>query len=156
MKQLFSIIAICITLSATAQSNVVSNASVIPTAVTDAFVKKFPNATDVQWDTKTTKTSADIAIYHVSFDIGMTEKENDAWIDKDGNIIRHKKEINAATLPETIQLSIKKNFPGFTIGDVDRMEDNGVISYIFGVKNGSRERKVMMDDNGNIKANMQD
>lgn len=156
MKRLFFILSIFTTLSVAAQSNVVSNNSVIPTAVTDAFVKKFPNATDVQWDTKTTKTTADVAVYHVSFDVGMTDKDNDVWIDKDGKVLKHKKEIQAAALPEAVQMSVKKNFPGFAIGDAERIEDNGVISYIFEVKNGNRERKVMMDAEGNIKSDMQD
>ncbi len=156
MKQLLFILAIFTTSGAIAQSNVVSNTSVIPTAVTDAFVKKFPTATDVHWDTKTTKTSSDIAVYHVSFDMGMTEKDNDAWIDKDGNVLKHQKEIPAAALPEPVQQSVKKNFPGFSIGDVDRMEENGVVSYIFEVKSGSRERKVMIDAEGNIRSDLQD
>lgn len=143
-------------LPALAQTNEVSNRSVIPTAVTDAFLKKFPTATDVQWDTKTTKTSSDIAVYHVSFDMGMTEKDNDVWIDKDGNILKHQKEIKAAQLPEAVQQSVKKNYPGYMIGDADRIDDNGTISYMFKVKKGGSERKILMDDMGNVKANLRD
>ncbi len=156
MKQLFFMLAIFASICAGAQTNVASNVSVIPTAVTDAFQKKFPTATDVEWDTKTTKTSSDIAVYHVSFDMGMTEKDNDVWIDKDGNIVKHQKEIRAAQLPEAVQQSVKKNFPGYMAGDASRIEDNGVISYVFEIKKGNSERKIMMDDQGNVKGNLKD
>lgn len=156
MKRSIFILAICTTYYAQAQTNVASNVSVIPTAVTDAFQKKFPTAIQVEWDTKTTKTSADIAVYHVGFDMGMTEKNNDAWIDKDGNILKHQKEIKAAQLPDAVQQSVRKNFPGYMIGDVDKIEDNGVVSYMFGIKKGASERKIMMDDMGLLKANLKD
>jgi hypothetical protein len=156
MKQLFFILAISAAFCVHAQTNVASNISVIPTAVTDAFQKKFPTATEVQWDSKTTKTSADVAVYHVSFDMGMTDKDNDVWIDKDGNILKHQKEIKAAQLPEAVQQSVRKHFPGYSIGDADRVEDNGAIRYVFEIKNGGNERKIMTDEAGNIKANLQD
>lgn len=156
MKQLFFMLAICTTFCAAAQTNVVSNPSVIPTAVTDAFQKKFPTATDVQWDSKTTKTSSDIAIYHVSFDMGMTEKENDVWIDKYGNVLKHQKEIKSAQLPEAVQQSVKKNYPGYMIGEADRIDDNGTINYMFEIKKASNGRKILMDDMGNIKADIRD
>lgn len=156
MKQLFLILAILAACNANAQTNVTSNVSVVPTAVTDAFQKKFPTATDVEWDTKTTKTSADIAVYHVSFDMGMADKDNDVWIDKDGHILKHQREIRAAQLPEVVQQSVAKNFPGYVIGDAGRVEDNGVISYVFEIKKSGNERKIMMDDMGNVKANLKD
>lgn len=139
------------TLGAAAQSNVVSNTSIIPTAVTDAFVKKFPTATNVEWDSKTTKNNTDIPVYHVTFDIGMADKDHDAWIDKDGKVLQHKKGIPAATLPDPVQLAVKNNFPSCTIGNAGRMEENGVASYVIEINCGTRVRAVMMDAEGNMK-----
>lgn len=156
MKNLIAILLVLLTSNVFAQSNVVSNTSVIPTAVTDAFVKKFPTATDVQWDTKTTKTSADIAVYHVTFNATMKEKTNEAWIDKDGKLLKHKKQVPAASLPEPVHQSVRNNFPGFTAGDADRLEENGVVSYIFEVKSGNRARRVAMDAEGKMQTNVHD
>ena len=151
MKKLLIILSLLISGITSAQQNI-SNISTIPTVVTDAFVKKFPMAADVIWNNNTTKTTAGVALYKVAFNVGMTERKNEAWITEDGKVVGHKKEIKPGTLPEIISKAVSEKFPGFTIKHAERTENNGVVTYNLNITDLNNTRDIIIDSEGNIHA----
>ncbi|MBL7718593.1 MAG: PepSY-like domain-containing protein [Flavipsychrobacter sp.] len=149
MRQLFLLLALAFSLSVSAQQNI-SNTSTIPAAVTDAFLKKFPNHADPKWSPNTYTTPTATTIYAVEFTTTMSKKRNEAWIDKNGKIIKHITAIDADHLPQAVLQSVTTSYPGHEIFDVEKIEENGRTDYAFDVKHGQSTSRVKMDKEGKL------
>ena len=153
MKQIMLVICILISTTAYTQTNL-SNNSTIPVPVTDAFLKKFPNSTEVNWGDNYSKSAAPAnTVYFVSFRTTMSNKTNEVWLDKDGNMLKHRKEIETSALPDEVQRSLARNFSGYTVTGAERWEENNRVSYMMVIKDNAKEKTVVMDSNGMIKDN---
>ena len=149
MKQILLAAIFVTTLSATAQTNI-SNTSTIPVAVTDAFLKKFPNNTAPTWSPKTYTTPNATTVYIVEFATTMSERKNEAWIDKDGKIVMHRKVIELDEVPEEIRNSVLKNYPEFQTVNAERIEEGGHTNYLLNIQQGARSQKIKVDSKGNV------
>lgn len=113
----------------------------VPSLVLSAFQEKFSDATDVSWEKE-----ADL--YKVEFEIG--NRDHDLWIDKSGNIIKHKEEFFAADLPKAVSQKIKTDFKGYRIDDVERIETNGKVIFQVELDSRSGDREVMFLQDGTV------
>lgn len=94
--------------------------SEVPSVVLNAFQSKFPKAVDVEWELKGD-------LYKVEFEIGRYD--HDLWIDKNGNVKKHKEEISKSDLPAAIAEKIQTDYKEYRIDDVERIESEGKVTY---------------------------
>jgi hypothetical protein len=80
----------------------------------------------------------------------MSDRKNEAWIDKDGNIVMHRKLIEPDEIPQEVQASVSKTFPKFQTTRAERIEENGHTNYLLEIKLGNRTQVIKMDGKGNI------
>lgn len=114
--------------------------SEVPEAVMRSFNEKFPKASDVEWERKG-------ELYEVDFDMGFFT-DHEAWFDASGNITRHKEEISKSDLPKAVADAITSQYGEYRIDDVDKITENGKVSYKVELENGSYDRKVYFSEDG--------
>ncbi|NQX41169.1 Putative beta-lactamase-inhibitor-like, PepSY-like [Pedobacter steynii] len=113
----------------------------VPSVVLNSFSKAFPQAVKVDWEKKGDLFNAD-------FDIGR--RDHEVWLNHKGAIVKYKKELRSRELPSVVANSIKKNFKGFRIDDVDKYEEEKQFFYKVELKTLSEEKKVVFDAQGKI------
>ena len=113
----------------------------VPSLVLNAFQSKFSNATDVEWEKKGD-------LFKVEFEIGSLD--HDLWIDKTGNIKKHKEEFSKTNLPEAVNQKIKTEFSGYRIDDVDKIETDGKVFYQVELDGKSDDRDVLFSSDGSV------
>lgn len=113
----------------------------VPSVVLNSFNKTFPQAVKVEWEMKGDLFNAD-------FDIGR--RDHEVWLNNKGAIVKHKKELRTRELPAVVANSIKKNFKGFRIDDVDKFEEEKQFFYKVELKTLQEEKKVVFDAQGRI------
>lgn len=114
--------------------------SEVPEAVIRSFNEKFPKASDVEWERKG-------ELYEVDFDMGFFA-DHDAWFDASGKMTRHKEEIAKSDLPKAVTAAITSQFSEYRIDDVDKITENGKVSYKVELENGDSDRKVYFSEDG--------
>jgi uncharacterized membrane protein YkoI len=139
MKAVFSIIALVAGLSTAAISQDISEKEVPSSALT-AFKAKYPNAGPVRWEKKSDG-------YKAEFEI--SSREHDLWLDKDGNITKHKEDFPKSELPQAVTQKLKTDFKDYTIDDADKIEDGGKVIYEIDLQ-GKDERKVFLSADGKV------
>jgi hypothetical protein len=121
--------------------------SQVPSVVLNAFQVKFPNATDVDWELKGDQ-------YKVDFEIGT--RDHDVWIDKSGNIKKHKEDISKKDLPQGIVNKIAKDFSSYKIDGTDKIEADGKVVYLVELDGTADDRKVTFTSTGDVQENIAD
>ncbi|ETZ23609.1 PepSY-like domain-containing protein [Pedobacter sp. V48] len=139
MKKIL-LFAVCILISGFSYAQDIT-ASEVPPAVLNAFNKSFPKATRVEWERKGD-------LYNVEFDIAR--RDHELWLTGNGGIIKHKKELRSSELPAVVLNTLKQNYKGFRIGDVDRYEEGKKFFYKVELKKLLEEQKVVVDQSGKI------
>lgn len=138
---------VCTTFSAAAQK---LQAAQVPPAIAEAFTKAFPNAMDVEWKAAGTQ-------YKVEFETGLFFTDHEVWYDASGKLLRHEEEVSGSDLPVAVTNSIKAEFPGYGVDDVERITLEGVVSYTVELKQkGQPEWKVAYDPTGKQLQKMMD
>ena len=141
--KIFKIILICsmfFAFSAQAQD---LNSSNIPTAVHQAFSKRYPNMFAYEWKYKKKKGH-----YRAEFiDNGM---ELEAYFAPDGTWIQTKTEIKKAQLPQEIWKSLSKtDYQNWKVDDIDRLQTPKYpIVYKLEMKNGKQKIYLYFLANG--------
>lgn len=121
--------------------------SEVPSVVLNAFQVKFPNATDIDWELKGDQ-------YKVDFEIGT--RDHGVWIDKSGNIKKHKEDITKKELPQEIVKKIEKDFSNYKIDDTDKVEADGKVVYLVELDGAKDDRKVTFTAAGDVQENVAD
>lgn len=114
-----------------------------PAVVLNAFTSKFPRATDVEWEKKGSH-------YEVEFETGSGGRDHKMLIDSTGKVIFHKQEIRESDLTEAVKATLTRNFPGYRLDDIEKTENNGILSYKLEVKKGREEWKLVLDAGGKM------
>src|SRR5690606_15500595 len=86
----------------------------VPSVVKSSFDKAFTKASKVEWEMKGN-------LYNAEFEIGRRDYE--VWLDQKGSFVKVKKEMRANELPAVVLNSVKQNYKGYRIADVDRFEE---------------------------------
>lgn len=130
----------CVSAQDIAQQNV-------PAVVVNAFQQKFPQQSFVEWELKH-------SLYEAEFEI--KNLDHSVYIDTTGKIVRYKQEINVTDLPATVKTSIEKNFKGYKIDDVKKIEENSATTYKVELEKGQDQRKVTFAIDGKVIENKAD
>ncbi|WP_316811603.1 PepSY-like domain-containing protein [Pedobacter heparinus] len=111
----------------------------VPAAVMNAFNRAFPKAVKVEWEMKGD-------LYNADFDV--ERRDHEVWLNNKGAIVKHKQELRSRELPAVVSQSLKKNFKGFWIDDVDKYEVAKQFFYKVELKTMSQEKNVVLDSKG--------
>jgi hypothetical protein len=145
MKTLILIIAILFAFTtANAQQNKLNPARNfnVPVVVKNAFAAKFPTATNVKWGAaKDRKYEADFQ---------LNNHDVSAFYTPAGVLIKTDTEIKQAELPKSIKDYLLKNFAGYKIDEIDKLEAKGKTSYQMKATNDKFEYDLLFDGNGKI------
>jgi hypothetical protein len=115
--------------------------SSVPQVVLAALQSKFPAVSNAKWKLKDD-------LYKAEFKI--EKRGHDLWIDKSGTIKKHKEDFPKSSLPEGIRERIKKEFAGYNIDDVDRIETEGKVIFQVDLDGTTGDRKVLFSPDGTI------
>ena len=134
MKKLFvACSAICIATLAVGQSKEVKiEAKDVPEAITKKFTAFYSDVKKVKWE-------KDSIWYEAEFVQNKTETS--VTFSADGNIIEKEWEIKKTEFPKAVSDSLAKNFAGFKIEEVSKVEKSGLVIYeaeINGKKDGKK------------------
>lgn len=111
----------------------------VPKAVQDAFNKKYPKATDVEWE-------KDKLNYEVEFE--LDEVEYEATFSEDGTWLETETEIPEKELPEKVAKAFKEKFPKAKIKEIEKVETPKSIFYEIEYKKGMRKKEAIFDVDG--------
>jgi len=115
----------------------------VPKAVTDAFAKKFPGATNIKWGKESAK--------EFEAEFKLNGKTMSANFLTDGNWTATEAMIEVAALPAAVVATVTAKYPGYTIIGADKIEKaGGKITYEAEIKKGSKKAEVIMTENGAI------
>lgn len=112
----------------------------VPTAVRQAFEQEFSNARMAEWERKG-------QMYEVEFNTGMFD-DHEVIIDGRGNIIRHKEEIAKNDLPKAVLKSIQADYADYRVDDVDRITENGKVTYKVDLENRQGDMDIYLSEDG--------
>jgi hypothetical protein len=113
----------------------------VPSVVLNALQVKFPNAKEVEWELKGDQYKAD-------FEVG--KRDHDVWIDKTGNIKKHKEDFPKSELPQAIGQALEKDFKTYKLDDVDKLDQEGKITYEVKLESESEDLKIMFTPEGKV------
>jgi Putative beta-lactamase-inhibitor-like, PepSY-like len=115
----------------------------VPKAVLDAFVKKFPAATAVQWG----KENA----HEYEADFKMEGNKMSANFLPNGTWTETEATIAITALPAAVAVAVKEKYPAHTIIGADKIEKaNGQITYEAELKKGSKKMEVILNADGTL------
>ena len=119
----------------------------VPAVVVNAFQQKFPQQSIVEWEYKKGLYEAEFEIKNLDYSV---------YIDSTGKIVRYKKEINVNELPAAVNAAIQKDFSGYKIEDIKKIEASTGVTYKVELEKGEDERKITFSPDGKIVANSAD
>lgn len=115
----------------------------VPKAVQDAFIKKFPGATNVKWDKENRNE------YEAEFI--LNGKTGSANFLADGSWMESELEINVPELPAVVATSIKTKYPGITILKLYKIDNSkGELIYEAEIKTGNKKKEMLLKADGTI------
>jgi hypothetical protein len=114
----------------------------VPAEVKQAFAKKFPAATDVKYE-------MEMKDYEISFK--ENGKECSANFDSTGKWLETETEMKDSDLPKEVKTSVAKNFAGFKIAEVVKLEtpDKGMC-YEMDLNKGKEAYEVQISPKGDV------
>ena len=115
MKKFFILLLACLLISMSGYSQKIT-ADKIPASVKQAFTKMFPAATGAKYE----KEKKD---YEVSF--VNKGAEMSANFDARGRWLETETVVRPEDLPKAVADSVERNFPGYTVANVGKMEKPG-------------------------------
>jgi hypothetical protein len=141
MKKIIVTLSACLLISLLGYSRKITPDKV-PAPVKQAFSKKFPAATDVKYEMEKN-----------DFEITFKEKgiEKSANFDATGKWLETETEFKAIDLPKEVTASVAKNFSGYKISEIAKVEtpDKGQI-YEMDLKKGKDGYEVQFSSNGDV------
>jgi len=124
------------------------NVNDVPSDLRTSFERAYPNAKDVEWEMEGEN-------YKVEFEI--EREDHEIWYSSEGNTAKMEKEISDSDLPQPIQSAITSSYDGYTIDEIDMIEENGGATYEVELeKSGDDDKKVIFDADGKVLNEMND
>jgi len=141
MKKIIVLLSACMLISLMGYSQKITPDKV-PAPVKEAFANKFPTATDVKYEMEKKD-------YEINFkDKGV---EMSANFDATGKWLETETEIKQSDLPKEVSSSVAKNFAGFKISELAKVEtpDKGLL-YEMDLKKDKEGFEVQFSPKGDI------
>lgn len=113
----------------------------VPAVVMNAFNRAFPKAAKVEWEMKGD-------LYNADFDVDR--RDHEVWLNSKGGIVKHKQELRGRELPAAVSQSLKRNFKGFWIDEVDKYEVAKQFFYKVELKTLTQEKNLVLDSKGQV------
>ena len=134
------------------KSTVVMEADV-PAPVKTTFTTKYPKVTKAEWlsyePTDWDEWTVDKKYYFVKYNDRGTEYYN--WYDNEGNWVKSSAKVTGdPKLPDAVNKTINEKFPGYTIDEIDKENDNDRDMYEVKLVNGDKKAKLKILMNGEI------
>lgn len=117
------------------------NPTAVPSVVINKFNKAFPGANSVEWERKGEWYTAD-------FDLKW--RDHEVWLNAQGAIVKHKKEIKENELPKAVAQQIKLDYSGYRIDDIDQYEIQKQFFYKVELKKEGLESEVFYNIHGKV------
>lgn len=118
-------------------------ASDVPRSVMEAFNTTFPDASDVEWEKKGKEFEADFEIKNIDYSARFSAQ---------GKLVMQKNDILVLDMPNAVSNAIEKEYNGYHIDDVEKIEMDGKEYFQVELDGKMRDRKVVYTADGN-KAN---
>ncbi len=117
--------------------------SEVPSVILNKFQQDYTNATHVEWEKKMNN-------YEVEFEIGRTDHE--IIYSAGGELIRHEEDLSANELPSAVSQTVKNDYAGYHVDDVDKITDESGTYYIVELEaSGKSDLKVFINTDGTIR-----
>ena len=141
MKNFFILFSACLLISLMSFSQKMTPDK-IPASVKQAFTKMFPIATDVNYE----KEKKDYEVTFMNKGVEMS-----ANFDATGKWLETETVIRPEDLPKAVADSVERNFPGYKIADVGKVEKPGrEFVYEMDLKKDKDGLEVQLSAKGNI------
>ncbi len=115
---------------------------VVPESVKKAFSDKYPEVKKVKWDLEKPGQ------YEAEFKLAKVKTS--VLIDENGAVLEVENEINRKDLPQAVQNTLKTDFSGYEIEEVEKVVANGVVTYEMDAEQGNEEFELVFDVNGKL------
>ena len=86
-------------------------------------------------------------LFYIKIWYKKAKVETSVLIDENGTILEVKTEISKKILPEAVQNTLKTDFAGYEVEEVEKIESNGVIKYEMEAEKGKEEFELVFDAN---------
>lgn len=139
MKNLFLILSVMIIFSL---NTACQSKQEVPETVKKAFSQKFPDATKVKWDMENSDE------WEAEFK--LNGKEYSANFNMAGKWLETEFEVEMKDLPEAVKTTLKKEFDGFKIEEMEMSETSGGNVYEFEIEKGDLEMEITIDPDGKV------
>jgi Putative beta-lactamase-inhibitor-like, PepSY-like len=118
----------------------------VPTALTAAAAKAYPNARIVGW---TRETEAGKVLYEAEMREGQTKR--DVLFTPDGKIDLVEEVVSISDVPPAVQNALKMRYPKATINQAERLTADKEVQYELHVKNAPKREVVFTPDGKFVK-----
>ena len=115
---------------------------VVPELVTKAFAAKYPTVKNAKWGIEKAGE------YEAEFEMNKTGIS--VLFDEKGTLLEVETEITEAALPQPVKATLAKDFVGYKMGEVEKVEAKGVTKYEMEVKKDKVQYEVAFDANGKL------
>jgi len=143
----------------TSESKMTTKTTVeVPATTRTSFETKYPGASNVSWAHYETDVpidwtwigwpAMDDSDYVATFN--MDNSNYWVWYDETGNWIGTVTEVNTSGLPNSVNNTIKAQYPNFTIVSAKKENDKNRTAYEVKLENGSDKATLLIDENGKI------
>jgi len=113
-----------------------------PTQVAEAFKTKFPTAKSVKWEKENEKE------WEAEFE--MDGKEYSANFSLDGTWLETEHEIKNNELPEAVKMTLKNEFEGYEIEEIEISEKTNATAYEVELEKAEQTLEVVFDAAGKV------
>ncbi len=114
----------------------------VPQKVKDAFQKKFPSVSSVDWEKESaTEWEAEFKMNKTKYSANFLE---------DGTWKETEHEIHEKDIPQNIKNALMTEFPDYEIEEAEISETQEEVFYEFEIEKGKLEMEVVIDKNAKI------
>jgi len=113
----------------------------VPQQISNDFQKSYQNATDVEWE-------KELDYYKVEFEIGRDDYE--IWYSANAKVLKTEKEISPNKLPAAVTSTIKNNYSGYSIDDVEEVIEGTKTTYYVEVEKWNDEIDLVYSADGKL------
>ncbi|WBL22718.1 PepSY-like domain-containing protein [Zunongwangia sp. HRR-M8] len=142
MKKQILILGTALTIASGLQAQEIPQTEV-PSIIVNEFSKNYPEAKDIEWELEGNQ-------YAVEFELDWNT-DHELWYDKQGKLLKHKEDISEKDLPKAVSETIKSEFDGYSIDDLERISQSGKVYYHIDFEALLKEDwEVVIDNKGSI------
>jgi hypothetical protein len=114
----------------------------VPEVVKKSFAAQYPTANQVEWGIEKTGE------YEAEFKMNNTDMS--VVYDEKGTALEIESKIKEGELPQAVKATIAKDFTGYKIDEIEKIEAKGVTTFEMEAKKDKQEYELVFDNNGKL------